>query len=282
MARVTAESRNNPAKKMISWISQLLDDSRAQELGYPRPHWEVLREITKRFRLHKWRSFIVGGLIRDLVMSRGLQVPRDIDIVVCDIDIEELAHEFRDFTFVRRTRFGGLTFKHLDVLIDIWPLEKTYIPGSKSRPEIQDLPKYAFLDVEAIVLELYPTLGTERRVIEMGFTSAVITKTVEINYEPNPFPEISVIKAFRAALRLNLALGPLLVWYIQRKQWSTTQLMTAQRSHYGHALLNNSEINRLLTTVSKWRPELGPMQLSSDPPDAERIPSVDSHGLQGG
>jgi hypothetical protein len=153
-----------------------------------------------------------------------------------------------------------------------------YLPsGSKSRPKIQDLPKYAFLDAEAIVLELYPRSGTERRVIESGFTNAVITKTVEINYEPNPFPEISVVKAFRAALRLNLALGPQLVRFVQRKRWSTSQLMNAQTAHYGHALLNNSEIDRLLTTVSKWRPELGPMQLFSDLRSVERILSVDSH-----
>jgi hypothetical protein len=106
MAKETTEPRNEPTKTITSWITQVLDNSISQGLVYPRRHWQVLREITQRFRFKKWSSFIVGGLIRDLVMSRGLKAPRDIDIVVCDIDLGDLAHEFRT-SFVRRRGLGA-------------------------------------------------------------------------------------------------------------------------------------------------------------------------------
>jgi len=255
--------RSRNADKLIGWVSQLLD-------GSPSPYFvsstfplKAFRDIFERVRQRRWTAYLVGGAIRDLVISRGTRTPRDLDVVVADVARGELLNEFKAFSLVGLTRFGGVRLKYFDILLDIWPLGETYTAGGRHVAAIQDLTKYAFLDVEAIAMEIDPKKGRKRTVVESGFTSAVISRTLEINCESNPFPEVSVVKALRTALRLNLAIGPRLIEYIQRMHWKPGALFEAQKSHFGEPVFSREEISWWFEAVRQWDPRQGPLTLGN-------------------
>jgi hypothetical protein len=262
-----ASTKSNHQQGMIdsivSSISRVLDVSHP---NYPSPSafpWKALKGISEKIYERKWTAFLVGGAVRDLVISRGTQPPRDIDIVVGGARVSELLEVFRDAELVRFTRFGGLRLKYLDAFVDIWPIDETRGVGRKQPADIADIPKYAFLDVEAVAIEICPNVGTKRQLVESGFINAVISGTLEINYESNPFPEISVFKALRTSQRLNLGMGPGLVEYIQRKRLDSHSLFAAQRSHYGEVLWTQEEIEWRLEAVRIWDTKGGCLNLGS-------------------
>jgi hypothetical protein len=251
------------ADKLIGWVSQLLDGFPPSDVVSPTFPLKAFRDIAERVRQRRWTAYLIGGAIRDLVISRGTRTPRDLDVVVSDVGREELLNEFKDFPFVGLTRFGGLRIRYFGILLDIWPLGETYTSGGRHLDAIQDLTKCAFLDVEAIAMEIGPRKGRKRKVVESGFTSAVISRTLEINCESNPFPEVSVVKALRTALRLNLAIGPRLIEFVQRMHWKPRVLFEAQKSHFGEPMFSRDEMNWWLEAVCQWDARQGPLTLGT-------------------
>lgn len=143
--------------------------------------------------------FLVGGAIRDLVLSGGTKEPRDLDFVFCHVHLGEIYSEFRDLLPARRTSLGGLRLTLYEIPIDIWPLKDTLAVRYKPDVTIQDVANHAFLNVEAIAVEISPTEGKNRQIVESGFTRAMLDRTLEINYEPNPLPEVCLTKVLRTA-----------------------------------------------------------------------------------
>jgi hypothetical protein len=166
--------------------------------------------------------------------------------VFCGIQLEELAHEFNDFSFVRTTSFGGLRYNCRNVLLDVWPLEKTFTSGRQKEGDIsiQDVPRHAFLNVEAIAIEISSVKG-KRRVFESGFSEAVRNGVLEINCKENPFPEISVLKALRSSITLNLSVGNRFIDYVRGRRWDMQDMQEAQGAHYGEILFYESHLAQI-------------------------------------
>src|SRR5690349_10205703 len=95
-----------------------------------------IREVLDRVVERRWRAYIVGGTLRDVMLAPTSSFPRDIDIVISGVSEERLETTFLDLVN-RRTRFGGL---HLvtqfsyggisssrgQVVFDVWRLEDTW------------------------------------------------------------------------------------------------------------------------------------------------------------
>jgi hypothetical protein len=155
--------------------------------------------------------------------------------VVDGASVADLAKVFHDVV-VRKTRFGGL---HLNVsgwLIDVWPLPETWALKELSivGKDFESLTRTTFLNVEAVTIDLAVRRGV-RRVYSSGFFEAVKSRTLDINLEENPFPELAAVRALITAskLRYNLSkrLARYVVYYTHRTPLE--QLVDIQFNHYG-------------------------------------------------
>jgi hypothetical protein len=171
--------------------------------------------------------------------------PRDVDVVVDGASIKELEGVFQD-VLIRKTRFGGL---HLNVqgwMIDVWPLSETWAlkEFSIAGRDFEALTRTTFLNVEAATISLSVKRGA-RQVHARGFFEAVGNRTLDINLEENPFPELAAVRTLITAYKLNYALSRRLARYVIHYTHRTPieQLVQLQFSHYGFAKFNRDIIH---------------------------------------
>lgn len=221
------------------------------ESKFRAPVHAILREIGSSGQ----PAFFFGGLLRDLMMYGSGAVPRDLDIVIGG-GTKSICDSF-DCYLKRRTRFGGL---HLDAkgwLFDIWNLQDTWAfrEGLVEGRNFSDLPKTTFLNVEAVVAEVAPKPGKRRRVFSNGFFEAMHSRTIDINFEENPFPGLCVVRSLLAAYKLNFALAPRLTAYIMHYagKISVDELLDIQRSHYGRIRHDSSTLHSWLRHLASHR-----------------------------
>lgn len=213
-----------------------------------------MAEALKVIRAHSWPAVIFGGLPRDLMVYGVRARPRDIDIVVDNASISEIASVFKK-SWVKRTRFGGLKLYMNKCLFDIWPLSETWaFRGCSSLGKnFADLPKTTFLNVEAVAVQMDERFGKDSEVFSAGFFEALKDKTIEINWAENPFPQLAVVRSLITAANLNFSLGPKLAEYIiyHGKRAHMSQLMEAQFSHYGRRVLSDDAIRTSISIVEE-------------------------------
>jgi hypothetical protein len=262
MASAVSPQPETVTSYLRNWVDRLLDTDPMTEYAFPNAAWKAIRSITHRVSQRKWTAFLVGGVLRDLVLTGGTKAPRDVDVVVCDVLLNELISELQDLSPARRTSLGGLRLSHHDVTFDIWPLKQTYAVRRKSSPTIRDVAEHAFLNVEAIAVELHPAERMERRIVESGFTWAVLNRTLEVNHESNPFPEVCAVKSLRTAINLNLFIGRSLLEYVRRRRWDVNLLIEAQRTHYGEITFDKSQLENILEVMSRWDTDKGRLNLN--------------------
>lgn len=211
---------------------------RRTDLVWNSPIVQTLRDL----RNCGGSSVFFGGAIRSLLFSRLIRGrfgrPRDVDIVVNEMTIEGLRERFGSLVS-RETRFGGLQLIREQWHFDIWPLNRTwaFVNDNSERPTFNDLPHTTFFNLEAIAVEVWPTPGASR-VIFSGddqFFEGVVSRTLEINREENPFPALCVIRALVLAAGMDMAIGPKLADYLARHSCHVTddELGTVQLKHYG-------------------------------------------------
>jgi hypothetical protein len=263
MNRATEVQRKRVSQYLQEWLGRLIEAETLAVSGLYDAGWNVVRNIAQRANRNRWSVYLVGGALRDLAFSRGARTPRDFDLVFCNVNQDDLAAEFRDLSEARRTSLGGLRFRQRDVLIDIWSLQETLAVRDKAKARIQDVPRHAFLDVEAIAIELSPGIGKSRRVVENGFTKAFLRNTLDVNHADNPFPEVCFVKSIRTAIALQLSVGHGLVEYVLSRRWNLDALVEAQRSHYGDVVFDKPELEGILELFANWDKKSGELHLAS-------------------
>ena len=163
-----------------------------------------------------WPVYVFGGVPRDLMAGPRAR-PRDFDLVVDGVEVDEIERAFADVDVVRN-RFGGLRVQSEGWAVDVWPVARTWafterrLPSAKGLP---DLPRTTFLNVEAVAVELWGRATHGREVYESGFFEGFRQRVVELNLADNPHPEFAILRAFLVARKLRFRLGPRLVEHIQ-------------------------------------------------------------------
>jgi hypothetical protein len=217
-------------------------------------HNHPLRRILQIVAENAWQAVVFGGVLRDLVAFGVPELPRDIDIVIDGVSIEQLAEELSSFPH-QRTRFGGIRLISSRWLIDLWPLSQTWAFREYGLPcgGFADLPKTTFLNVEAVAARLPSEVGRPRKIYESGFFQAISTRVLDINLEPNPYPALCVIRSLICAAKLDFCMSRTLADYIvtQSSCHTISDLIDVQISHYGTARLGPSELIRWLTSIDK-------------------------------
>jgi hypothetical protein len=217
--------------------------------------WKAaLRMIVSRIRERQWPAVVFGGVPRDLVVLGVTDRPRDVDIVLDDVSIEEIRSTFSKSVF-RETRFGGVTLRVDGWLVDIWPLRQTWAFRELSVPVtgFQDLPKTTFLNVEAVAVDLAVRRGQTRNVYSFGFFEGVSERVLEINFEPNPFPDLCVVRSLIITARLGFRIGSRLAIYISNhsRGMQIKDLVALQLSHYGGLRCQPEILREWLVRISQ-------------------------------
>src|SRR5271157_1476053 len=154
-----------------------------------------LREVIGRIEKERWRAVIFGGVVRDLAVFGPAERPRDVDIVLAGASADEIERVFEAWV-VRRTRFGGVRLLVEKWMFDIWDVSSTWgIHQLGLDPSFGELPKTTFLNVEAVAAEISSNPGFERRIYSGAFFKALEERTVNINFEDNPFPALCVVRS---------------------------------------------------------------------------------------
>lgn len=201
---------------------------------------DPILQMLLQIKSNNWRAVIFGGTIRSLMLGKGLsRRPRDIDIVLNSVNVEQIRDEFSNLV-VRQTRFGGVKLQDRGVEFDIWPLDKTWAyvsDDSKCRTYV-NLPKTTFLNIEAIAIDVWPEKNGEKRNIYTdndSFFNAILTSTIEINRHENPYPELCVVRSLLMAASLKYKIGYNLAEYIVTygRRLSSLELENIQINHYG-------------------------------------------------
>jgi hypothetical protein len=234
--------------------SRLLKDvsylcRRADRL-WSQPIVKTLREI----RGPDMQAVFFGGTLRSLLISRlyekRLGRPRDVDIVVAGTSIEALRERFREI-IARETRFGGLHLSRMNWHFDLWPLHRTwaFVKDNRLEPDFSALPSTTFFNLESIAVDVWPTPGCSRNIYsgDDQFFDGILSKTLEINREENPFPSLCVVRSLLMAAGIDFAIGPRLVRYIASHGGGIAldELEEIQRKHYG-------AIRQVGLTLQEW------------------------------
>ena len=180
------------------------------------------------------QAVLFGGTLRDLMLRGPSTEPRDVDVVV-DTSVDELTRLFADI-LVRKTRFGGLHLNARGWMIDVWPLSETWAfrELNVGSGDFEALTRTTFLNVEAATVDLGRRPGG-RRVYACGFFEAVKTRTLDINLEENPFPQLAAIRALITASALNYGMSTRLAKYVAHylRETPPEHFLQIQASHYG-------------------------------------------------
>jgi hypothetical protein len=154
----------------------------------------------------------------------------------------------------RRTRFGGLHLAAGGMPFDVWPLEQTWAfqTGQGQEPSFAELPRTTFLNVEAVVAEITgPGAGT---IHDGGAFEAALSRTLEINFEPNPSPLQCVVRSLVTAARLEFAIGPRLARYLAAHGAALggEALAEARQAHDGNLPWGAEDFRRWLDALAEW------------------------------
>lgn len=180
-------------------------------------------------------SVILGGAVRDYKLGKQ---PRDIDIVV-DCPTGKL-NVLRDYEG-KRNNFGGYKVVINKVEFDIWSLESTWAlkNDSKFEKKLDVIPETVFFNMDAIIYYMHTG-----QVVDKGFSQAMESRTLDIVYEPNPYPYLCVSKALIALDKYDMKPSERLRDFIGSQEgrgYGESNFIKYQNVNYGVPLFNYKE-----------------------------------------
>jgi hypothetical protein len=214
------------------------------------PVYGVLRTIYQYGK----PAFLCGGAVRDILLHGRKSAPRDLDIILeylSENQVESLLKTYKS----RRTKFGGISIKVIDWSLDIWPLMETWAFKEQLVRGIcfADFPKTTFFDIDAIAIELFTKRGRMRKIYSKGFFEAILNKTIDINFEENPYPAVCIVKSLANALRFRFRLGRRLAEYIIKhsEQIDAEEMATIYQTRYQDMMLSAEKFNFYVHIIKK-------------------------------
>ncbi len=243
----------NEIDRLRSTLRKQVSKFVASQTGIRQP----LRPIFDKIRQKGRTAFLFGGALRDLIIHGLKENPRDLDIVVSKMtpELEKYLSKYLE----KRTRFGGFQVCISRWDFDIWALGDTWAfrENHFSGKAFSDLPKTTFLDIQAVVAELIPKPGAPRRIYSNGFFEAVLKRTIDINFEDNPFPKLCVLTALMTARKLDFTVAPRLTKYILHhvERLELEELVDLQQRHYKRALFDCDTLTQWIASLKSQHRE---------------------------
>jgi len=221
---------------------------------WSRPIVDILHDL----REANVRAVLFGGTLRSLLLSRlekgRFGRPRDLDIVVSGVSLDELRHRFGRY-LRRETRFGGLQLENVSWQFDVWPLEQTWAfqKSTEFHTRFAALPMTTFFNLEAIAIDVWADPGRQREIYSADdrFFQGVLDRVLELNRRENPFPALCVVRSLVFASSTGFAIGPALARYLtEHSALDDVDLLEVQRKHYGQVRLHRQVMREWLSMIA--------------------------------
>jgi hypothetical protein len=247
------------SEAVVSTLKSTLRREVTNFCGSGRGIWrEPARNTLLQFHERGWSSVLFGGTLRSLLWSRLYRNrpgrPRDIDVVVRGVDVEDLRSNLS--RVLRETRFGGLKVQRDNWQFDVWPLHSTWMFSVDQALEASfaQLPFTTAFNLEAIAVEVWPAKAGLPRIVFSGddqFFEGMAGRFVELNRPENPFPELTVVRGLLLAQALDFHLGPRLAEFIADigPRIRDTEIESLQLKHYGLVRQDSAVIRQLIQYI---------------------------------
>lgn len=196
----------------------------------------------------RWRAYLFGGVLRDLVLPNSQGRFRDVDIVVDGAGERQLEALFSPF-LRRRTRFGGLRLVVVDCAIDIWPLQSTWaFREGLLAVSVEELARSTFMNIEGAVYEIPSRRAQVPKVHVDPLCDALLHRTIDIALASNPYPELNAIRALITLVRSEFSASAELAAYVVRllEHESAATIESLQLAHYGLVVMPTTEVRALV------------------------------------
>jgi len=237
MPSVPAMARNT--EKTQRWNLQRKIQSFLQPVGAERTEiHKFVQTGSKRCDL-----FIVGGLLRDLLIHGRRKFSSDIDLVVNQIspnDFDIWMSEFRGVP----NRFGGYSINVGPAKFDLWHLERTWahVAGHHHVQQPKDLHQTTFFDWDCI---LY-SVGNSSIIADVGYFGRVRSKILDIRLAQNPNPLGNAVRALRYACKYEARFSSQLVSHVAKEMrihgWDRLVSYEARSFHTRYLQMINGEL----------------------------------------
>ncbi len=219
-------------------------------------------EVLTRTVRKGWRTYLVGGFLRDVIVRPHSRWPRDFDVIVEGCSWDELREVFIDIVS-GHNRFGGLTLRRQtevpslynapahDMDFDVWRLEDTWAVRHFELPHtIESFVRTPFLNIDSVAISIGP--GDDYlAVFEHGFFDALKKKYVEVNQTSNPYPVLCAVRGLIMASTLNFFVGPKLAAFVYELATNVAleEFVATQIGHYGHIRSSREQLARWIEDV---------------------------------
>ena len=241
--------------------------TRVGEFMAPKPEWlptDAVRqsavEVLTRTVRRGWRTYLVGGFLRDIVIYPHGRWPRDFDVIVEGCSWDELNELFLDI-LAGHNRFGGLTLRRwtqdqYDVApqeldFDVWRLEDTWAVRHFALPHrIEAFVRTPFLNIDSIAMSIGP--GDDYlSVFEHGFFDGLKERSIEVNQPDNPYPVLCAVRGLVMAAALEFVIGPKLAAFVYELAASVAveEFVAAQIDHYNHLRSSREQLKQWIHDV---------------------------------
>ncbi|MEM6814168.1 MAG: hypothetical protein AAF600_07195 [Bacteroidota bacterium] len=237
-----------------SFENDLRDRFREYLKNLPRTkNKKVIYSLFQKLKKLELDLYLFGGFPKDIYFKKYKAIPRDIDLVVLQNNLNGLLDEFKDYR-IEKSRFGGIKIKYEGIDVDIWPLAKTWAFENGNIPlsNVDSLSKTTFLNIESIAIELYPKENT-RKIVTDGFLDATKEKVLELNLQDNPFPELNIARALYSAKRLKYTFGPKLMEFISAslKRHDEDEILQIYERKYGITEREKQVYKKMLKSLKR-------------------------------
>jgi hypothetical protein len=150
---------------------------------------------------------------------------------------------------IRKTRFGGYALRLEEKHIDLWELKRTWAIEHQPRFDFildEILPATSCFNITAIVFSLEKNKFFYRKEFEEG----VRRRLLDIVYEPNPFPELCIVKSVEYIRKYGLRSSQRLRRYILKNvERVSNKLIPIQLSHYGKVWYDEDTIKQFFEVI---------------------------------
>jgi hypothetical protein len=214
------------------------------------------RELS-RLRREKISCFVFGGFARSVYLHGAEAAPKDVDLVFDRVNFDRFIESF-SASIIKKNRFGGANLQIGGVDVDAWCIEDTWAfkQGYFTSASFSSLPCTTYLSADGIAVELWPKGGHPRKVYSKGFFETFEYNILGLNFDPNPFPELTALRTLVASKRNCLGLSPALARSTATilKEVAVDCIYRTQLKHYKAEILSFDEMlsfcHRLMAHVN--------------------------------
>lgn len=195
--------------------------------------------------------YLIGGVLREYRDNDGIDVLRDIDMIV---DIPEQPYkQFLDSYMPEVNVFGGYKICCSGLIVDIWRLEQTWAYANhkiicKDKDYVSNLVRTVFLNMDAIVYDLQRDIW-----YDSGYLNALNEGVLDVVLKENPQIGLNIIRSLvikkKYNMRMSEELCNIISGYCTKSRDAVQELYKIQLNRYKKEIISMKELEKELSSI---------------------------------